>query len=71
MTVATDTLRALRAGQIAHRDRLEAVIERQSRISDRIDGLALAVAGLPDVPLTVAQSQRLRVIVAELERRAR
>lgn len=51
--------------------RLETAIERQSRISDEIDVLAGFVARLPDVHLTVAQSERLRIIAAELLRRAR
>lgn len=70
MTVATDTLRTLRAEQVARRDRIEAVLERQSRISDHIDTIALAVAQLPRVHLTVVQAARLRVIVDELQRRA-
>jgi hypothetical protein len=56
---------------VAQRDRIEAVLERQSRISDEIDVLAGFVARLPDVRLTVAQSERLRIIATELLRRAR
>lgn len=70
MTAALETIQELRARQIAHRDRLEAVIQRQSAISDRIDALAAHVAHLPDVKLTVAQSARVAVIAKELMRRA-
>jgi hypothetical protein len=71
VSAAAETLRTLRVTQLAHRDRIEAVLERQSRISDEIDVLAGFVARLPDVRLTVAQSERLRIIAAELMRRAR
>ena len=70
MSAALETIQELRARQIAHRDRIEATLQRQSRISDRIDDLAAMVAHLPDVPLTVAQSQRVVVIAKELMRRA-
>ena len=65
------TLRSLRTAQVAQRDRIEAVLERQSYLSDEIDVLAGFVARMPDVHLTVAQSKRLQIIAAELLRRAR
>jgi hypothetical protein len=71
VSAAAETLRTLRVTQLAHRDRIEAVLERQSHISDEIDVLAGFVARLPDVRLTVAQSERLRIIATELLRRAR
>jgi hypothetical protein len=71
MSAAAETLRSLRVTQLAQRDRIEEVLERQSRISDEIDVLAGFVARLPDVRLTVAQSERLRIIATELLRRAR
>ena len=70
MSAALETIQELRARQLANRDRIEAIMERQSRISDRIDSLAEMVAHLPDVKLTVGQSARMAVIAKELMRRA-
>ena len=70
MTDTLDTMKELRLRQIANRDRIEAVMERQSRMSDRIDQLAAMVAHMPDVRLTVGQTARLAVIAKELMRRS-
>jgi len=70
MSAAIETLQELRARQLANRDRIEATLQRQSRMSDRIDDLAAMVAHLPDVRLTVAQSGRMAVIAKELMRRS-
>lgn len=39
-------------------------------LSDRIDSLALAVADLPNQPMTPSQKDRLRIVARELTRRA-
>ena len=39
-------------------------------MSDRIDDIARLVRIMPDLPLTVAQTERLRIIARELIRRA-
>jgi hypothetical protein len=40
------------------------------RMTDRLDSLALLVAGISDYPLTVPHRQRLRIIARELVRKA-
>lgn len=65
-----DTLQSLRAKEIAYRDRLESVVNRQANVTEQIDHLAIVVARLHGGPYTVAQSRRLEIIAGEVMRRA-
>lgn len=69
MSDTVPVLKDLRRKQIAHRDRIESILERQANVTDQIDAMAIAINRLPS-KFTVAQARNLEVLGREILKRA-